>query len=73
MLRDTTLSTTHNTCVLSQEALVKGTNASYERQLALFDIGLEILGEKKKKRFLLYLLSLQKPDQQNQETPRNEL
>ena len=46
-------STTHPS-VLTQETCP-------EKQLSLFFIGLEILGEKKKERFLLYLLSLQKP------------
>jgi len=39
--------------VLSQEAS--------QKQLSLFYIGLEMLGEKKKARFLSYLLSLQNP------------
>lgn len=52
--------------VLSQE--------TYEReQLLKFFIGLEMLGEKKKQRFLLYLLSLQKPHTENQETQTDEL
>ncbi len=58
--------TKHNPSNLSQEAC-------YEKQLSLFLIGLEMLGEKKKARFLLYLLSLKKPNQQNQETKEDEL
>ena len=47
---------------------------TYEReQLLKFFIGLEMLGEKKKQRFLLYLLSLQKPRTENQETKTDEL
>ena len=51
---------------LSQEA-------SYERELSLFFIGLEMLDEKKKARFLLYLLSLKKSHNENQETTPDEL
>lgn len=40
---------------------------SQEDQLSLFFIGLEMLGEEKKKRFLSYLLSLRNHEQQNQE------
>ncbi len=58
--------TKHNPGNLSQDAC-------NERQLSLFFIGLEMLGEKKKARFLLYLLSLKKPNQQNQETKEDEL
>jgi len=43
--------------------------ACEQEQLLKFFIGLEMLGEKKKKRFLLYLASLQ----QNQEKKANEL
>ena len=50
--------------VLSQEAS--------QKQLYLFYIGLEMLGEKKKARFLSYLLSLQPPNAQSQEAT-NEL
>ncbi len=50
--------------VLSQEAS--------QKQLSLFYIGLEMLGEKKKARFLSYLLSLQTPNAQSQEAT-NEL
>ena len=53
------------THVLSQEA-------SYERERSLFYIGLEMLGEKKKTRFLSYLLSLQTPNTQSKEAT-NEL
>jgi len=52
--------------VLSQEACS-------EKQLDLFLIGLEILGEKEKERFLLYLLSLQKSHRENQEDKQGEL
>ena len=45
----------------------------HERELDLFFIGLEMLEEKEKARFLLYLLSLQKSEPQNQETPPDEL
>ncbi len=45
----------------------------YERELDLFFIGLEMLEEKERARFLLYLLSLQKPEPQNQETKADEL
>jgi hypothetical protein len=58
--------TKHNPSNLSQDA-------RNEKQLSLFFIGLEMLGEKKKARFLLYLLSLKKPNQQNQETKKDEL
>ncbi len=51
---------------LSQEA-------SYKRELSLFFIGLEMLDEKKKARFLLYLLSLKKTHSENQETTPDEL
>jgi hypothetical protein len=52
--------------VLSQE--------TYEReQIIKFFIGLEMLGEKKKQRFLLYLLSLKTPHTENQETKTDEL
>jgi hypothetical protein len=52
--------------VLSQEA--------YEReQLLKFFIGLEMLGEKKKQRFLLYLQSLKTTHTENQETKTDEL
>lgn len=47
--------------------------ASYKKQLSMFFIGLEILGEKKKERFLLYLLSLKKPDRENEEKKTDEL
>jgi hypothetical protein len=47
--------------------------ARHERELSLFFIGLEILGEKKKQRFLLYLASLQTHTEQNQETKTDEL
>jgi hypothetical protein len=57
---DTTKPTKHPSGFLSQEACAK-------RQRSLFFIGLEMLGEKKKARFLSYLLSLQNPNQQNQE------
>ena len=47
---------------------------TYEReQIIKFFIGLEMLGEKKKERFLLYLLSLQKPNRETQEKKTNEL
>jgi hypothetical protein len=47
---------------------------TYDReQIIKFFIGLEMLGEKKKQRFLLYLLSLQKPHTENQETKTDEL
>ena len=58
--------TKHNPSNLSQEAC-------YEKQLSLFLIGLEMLGEKKKARFLLYLLSLQKPHQPDEGDKPDEL
>ena len=56
-------STTTQPSVLSQEAS--------QKQLSLFYIGLEMLGEKKKERFLLYLHSLR--TQSQQETLPHEL
>jgi len=44
-----------------------------ERELDLFFIGLEMLDENEKARFLLYLLSLQKSEPQNQETAPDDL
>jgi|GEM_PF-5254412 len=44
-----------------------------DRELSLFFIGLEILGEQKKQRFLLYLASLTTHTEQNQETKIDEL
>ena len=43
-----------------------------QKQISLFYIGLEMLGEKKKARFLSYLLSLQTTNAQSQEAT-NEL
>jgi hypothetical protein len=57
--------TKHNSGNLPQEAC-------YEKQLSLFLIGLEMLGEKKK-RFISYLLSLQKPHTESQEEKADEL
>jgi len=45
----------------------------FERELDLFFIGLEMLDEKEKARFLLYLLSLKKSEPQSQETPPDDL
>jgi hypothetical protein len=42
-------------------------------EIEMFFIGLEILGKKKKLRFLLYLASLQTSKEQNQEKKANEL
>ncbi len=52
--------------ILSQEE-------RHERELDLFFIGLEMLDEKERARFLLYLLSLKKSDRENQETAPDEL
>ena len=51
----------------AQVSQAESQQARDEKQLALFFIGLEMLGEKKKYRFLLYLASLKKTEQQNQE------
>jgi hypothetical protein len=63
--------------VLSENATTTShalSQETFEReQLLKFFIGLEMLGEKKKQRFLLYLLSLQKPRTENQETKTDEL
>jgi hypothetical protein len=59
MLPESSTTTSHH--VLAQEAA--------QKQLALFYIGLEMLGQKKKERFLSYLLSLKKPEPQTQEAP----
>jgi len=60
---------------MSQKATVKKPlyTSQRDRELSLFFIGLEILGEQKKQRFLLYLASLQTHTEQNQETNPNEL
>jgi hypothetical protein len=50
----------HPSSVLSQDAL--------QKQLALFYIGLEMLGQEKKARFLLYLLSLKQQSEEGEQT-----
>jgi hypothetical protein len=69
----TTSSTAQVSEVSKPQGLSQSEEAEFEKQLSLFFIGLEILGEKKKQRFLLYLASLQTHTEQNQETKTDEL
>ena len=75
MSEETTLPKPHS--VLSEISTTTSNALSQEtferEQLLKFFIGLEMLGEKKKQRFLLYLLSLQTPHTENQETKTDEL